>query len=373
MPNKKICHITTVHSSFDVRIFHKECKTLVKVGYDVTLVAQHDKDEVVNGVKIVALPTPKNRLHRMCILPLKVFSLALKQKADLYHFHDPELMPVGILLKLFTGKRIIYDVHEDYAKQILSKPYIPKIARRDIAFLINLMEGISSRFFDAIVTATDDILKNFSYHKKAISVKNFPIVADFSDIKRNTNDNKGFFNLIYVGGLTEIRGITQMIQALEFINSQKVVKLILCGKFYPQSYEKQIKSRKGFENVEHLGWIRPQEVPEKTTQSDVGIICFLPEPNHINAMPNKLFEYMACGLPVIASNFTLWKEIVEENNCGICVNPLNPKEITKAIEYLIEHPDERRKMGENGRKAVLEKYNWEEESLKLLTLYRQLC
>ncbi|MBU0727812.1 glycosyltransferase family 4 protein, partial [Patescibacteria group bacterium] len=328
MPNNKVCHITTVHSPFDVRIFHKECKTLANAGYDVILIAQHDKDEVVvDGVQIIALPKTKSRIHRMITLPLKAFHLALKQNANIYHFHDPELLPVGLALKLITKSKVIYDVHEDCEKDMLSKPYLPERARRFVAIAIKIAEWVISRIFDGIVPATDDISSNFSNHQRVVVVKNFPVLSDFTEIKRNIRNAGDIFNLIYVGCLTEIRGITQMIQSLEFINSQKRVKLTLFGKFYPLNYEEQIKSLKGFEKAEHLGWIRPQEIPEEITQSDVGIVCFLPEPNHINAMPTKLFEYMACGIPVIVSNFPLWKEIVEGNNCGVCVDPLNHKEI----------------------------------------------
>lgn len=365
----KICHLTSVHSPFDVRIFHKECKTLVKAGYDVTLIAQHDKNETVDGIKIVALPKIKNRTFRMIRLPLKTLWFALKKKADVYHLHDPELLPVGVFLKLFKAKNIIYDVHEDYAKQKLSEVYIPKIARTYIAFLIRTTEYLSSKLFNGIITATENILKNFSHHKRAKSIRNFPIISNFSAVKRNNDTKINIFNLIYIGILTEIRGITQIIKALDLINSNKKIKLTLYGQFYPPYYKEKAMNLRGFKKVEYLGWTEPRTIPGLLKKSDAGIVCFLPEPNHIHAMPNKIFDYMAAGLPVIASNFPLWKEIVEENMCGICVNPLKQKEIAKALKYLMEHPKLRKKMGENGRKAVLEKYNWEQESKKLLNLY----
>lgn len=124
--------------------------------------------------------------------------------------------------------------------------------------------------------------------------------------------------------------------------------------------------------VECFAWMPHEENIKHLLDADCGLVCFQPAPNQINAMPRKMFEYMAASLPVIASNFSLWKEIIEGNKCGICVDPLNPKEIAKAIDYLIEHPQDARRMGENGRKAILEKYNWENESVKLLNLYDKL-
>lgn len=364
----KICHLTTVHPPFDTRIFHKEGKTLVKTGYDVILIAQHNKDVIVDGVKIVALPKSKNRLQRIIKLPLKTAKFAFKQKADIFHFHDPELIPVGVLLRLFTNGKVIYDVHEDYSKQIISKSYLFKTGRNLIAFFIKIIEFISSKFFDGIVTATDDILRNFSYHKRAISARNFPIISNFSFT--NGENKKDIFNIIYVGCLSEIRGITQIIQAVEFIN--KKMRLTLYGKFYPLDYEKQVKMLRGFKKVEYLGWLVPEKASEVLSKSNAGIVCFLPEPNHLNAMPNKIFEYMAGGIPVIASNFPLWGEIVKGNNCGICVDPLQPRDIAEAIQWIMNHPDEAKQMGKNGRDAVKKKYNWETESKKLLKLYEEL-
>lgn len=363
--------MTTSHGPFDTRIFHKECITLAKEGFEVVLIVPHVQNGIFNGVKIKKVPKPKSRPERMTRIVWKEFHLALKENATVYHLHDPELIPAGILLKLFD-KKVIYDVHEDYVKQTLSKEYIPKSARKIIALAVKLSENILSRFFDGVVTATDDILKNFSYRNKAVSVRNFPVTARFSETGKKGFDSQGIFTLIYAGGLSEIRGITHVVRSLELVDHKKNTKLLLCGEFYPSGYEAKVKSLSGFKKVEYLGFVNIKMIPDLLSRANAGIVCFMPEPNHINAMPNKLFEYMTVGLPVIASDFPLWKEIVEGNRCGICADPSEPKEIAKAIEYLIEHPNEANQMGENGRKAVLEKYNWESESKKLIEFYAHL-
>ncbi len=370
--HKLILHLTTVHSPFDVRIFHKEAKTLVRAGLEVAIIAQHDENETVDGIRIFALPRIGNRTRRILILTLRAFWLALRQRANIYHLHDPELLPVGMLLKLIKGTKVIYDVHEDYSKQMLSKPYFGKSIGKGIGLLVKIVESFSSKSFDAIITATDEILRNFSHHKRALSVRNFPIVSNFSTKREKEDSEKELLSLIYIGGLERIRGLTQMIKALEHFDSDAQLKLTLCGDFYPPGYEHKLRSLKGFKSVEYLGWVKADKIPSLLEKHDVGIVCFLPEPNHINSMPNKIFEYMAAGLPIIASSFPLWKTIVEGNGCGICVDPLNPEEIAEAIKHLMEHPGLREEMGERGRRAVTEKYNWEKEGKKLLDLYAQL-
>jgi glycosyltransferase involved in cell wall biosynthesis len=368
----RVVHITTVHTARDVRIFHKECKTLASADYEVFLIAQHDKKEVIDGVHIIPLPRVKGRLKRMLLLPFMGLIRALNLKAKVYHFHDPELLLAGILLKILTGKKIIYDIHEDYSKQILSKYYIPNVLRKGIAHAVRMIEYISSLFFDSIVAATDDIMKNFSYYKKAISVKNFPIIENFSNTIRIIDKDKDVFYLIYTGGLTETRGIIQIVQALELVDTNNQVKLILCGEFDPPDLEIKVRKLRGFEKVKYLGWVEHMEILALLSKADVGLVCLHPAINYITSLPVKLFEYMIAGIPVIASNFPLWKEIIEGNKCGICVDPLSTKEIAGAIRYLMEHSDEARKMGENGREAVLEKYNWEKEGKKLINLYGEL-
>lgn len=368
-----VCHITSVHPASDVRIFFKECRSLAQADYNVTLIAPGAKYKWKDGIRIVGIDSSKGgRFSRMTSTIWKIFCAAFRENASLYHIHDPELVGVGMLLKLLRGKKVIYDVHEDYSTQTLYKQYIPKILRRSVAFLIKIVEHLFSRLFDGIITATDDILKNFSHHKRAISVKNFPISSRFTNLKRGKNRESNIFHLIYIGLLAEIRGISHIIKALEFVDYNEQLKLSLYGKFDPPNYAADLKKLEGFNKVNYLGWIDPSDIPKLLENFDVGIVCLHPISNYLTALPTKLFEYMAANLPVIVSNFPLWKEIVEGNKCGICVNPLSPEDIAEAIKYFLKHPETRKMMGNNGRQAVLQKYNWESESEKLINLYTEL-
>jgi glycosyltransferase involved in cell wall biosynthesis len=368
---KKICILTTVHPAFDSRVFQKEAKTLANAGYAVTLIAQHNKNEIVDGVKIIALSTPRNRFQRMFGITIRVLYLGFRESASIYHFHDPELIPAGIIFKIF-GKKVIYDVHEDYRKQIPSKPYLPLATRKTIAFLIAMLERITTPFFDAVVAATNQIALNFSFHKQIIAICNFPILSNYSSCPRVIFQGRSQFRLIYSGILNEIRGIKKIVEALQCASKDIEIELIICGLFSSQKFEQEIKRLPGFQTVRYEGMVDFNIVPQLMASADAGIVCFLPEPNHIDAMPNKLFEYMAAGLPVIASNFPLWREIVENNKCGICVDPSEPRDIARAIVSLAKDSAICETMGENGRKAVLEKYNWGCESIKLRDLYQKL-
>lgn len=369
LSSKKICILTSVHSPFDPRIFHKQAKSLVKAGYEVVLIAPHTRDEFVGKVKIQAVPKPRNRIERMLLTAWLMFRKSLGEKADMYHFHDSELIPVGLLLKIF-GKRVIYDVHENYAESVMSKHYLPKVSRRFIALIFNILEKTASKVFDCVITATDHIQGKFR-DINSITIKNFPIIKDLNTIESmERNGNKPFI-IIYTGSLASERGITQIIQACDLSNSNNIY-LWLLGWFSPKSYESSVRNLKGFRRVNYVGRVRFEELPEYYNQADVGIVCCQPGPNYIDSMPTKLFEYMAAELPVIASNFPLRKKIVEGNKCGICVDPTNPETIAGAIKYLYDNSEIRKEMGKNGRRAVLEKYNWEKEGEKLLDIYSRL-
>uniref|UniRef100_A0A7C3PSP8 Glycosyltransferase n=1 Tax=Dictyoglomus thermophilum TaxID=14 RepID=A0A7C3PSP8_DICTH len=364
----KLCHITTVHPSFDVRIFHKECKTLAKSGYYVYLIVQHHKEEVIDGVHILPLPKVGSRLERVIKQPWRALRLALKTNSSIYHLHDPELIPIGLILKLL-GKNVIFDSHEDVPLQLLSKPYLNRFALRMLSQVFSIFEKYSCRYFDGIVCATPSITEKFlKINPNSVNVNNYPLLEESKFLYHNYNENK-MNEICYIGGISQIRGITELIKALEFVDN---VRLNLAGNFESAELEKRIKGMKGWKKVNYYGFVGRENVYEIMARSKAGVVIFSPLPNHINSQPNKMFEYMSAGLPVITSNFPLWREIVERDNCGICVDPLNPKEIADAIRYIIEHPEEAKKMGENGRRVVLEKYNWEKESKKLLDLYKEL-
>ncbi|HQU32329.1 MAG: glycosyltransferase family 4 protein [Planctomycetia bacterium] len=368
MQNTRICHITTVHSSHDGRIFHKECKSLASAGYDVTLIAQHDKNETIESVKIIALPKHKGRFKRMLKLPLLVLIKAVKGKADVYHFHDPELIVVGLLLK-FLGKKVIYDVHEDVPKQILNKTWVGSLFfRRVVAFFTHHAEQFGALFFDAIIAATPDIANKFNPSKTEI-IRNLPILKIIdADTNKNCIKQKEKPIVIYAGGLTKIRGIKEIIQAMEYIGDR--AELWLLGDWETDEFKKECENLEGWKSTKYFGRVPLNVVYQYMKKADIGISMLYPIKNYLTSLPVKAFEYMACSLPMIMSDFPYWQEIFGE--CALFADPHNPRDIAERILYLLNNPEKAQELGIKGRQLIESKYSWEAESKRLIRLYEKL-
>lgn len=364
-----VVHLTSVHSRFDTRIFLKECTSLANHGAAVGLVVADGKgDEVENGVAIYDVGASEGRFDRMRHAPRRVLAKAVQLDADLYHLHDPELIPIGLRLKR-VGKRVIFDAHEDVPRQLLSKPYLSPLAAQLLSRAFSVYERWACRRMDAVVTATPSIRDKFAaMGVRTVDVNNFPLAGELSSGEVDWTRKRD--HVCYVGGIGRIRGILEVVRAMELARSG--ARLQLVGTFGEPAVETQAHEDAGWRRVDALGFLGRQEVAQVLARSVAGLVTFLPAPNHIDAQPNKMFEYMSAGVPVIASNFPLWREIVEGNECGICVDPLDPQAIAQAIDYLATHPRDAERMGRNGQQAVQRTYNWAIEESKLLELYEGL-
>lgn len=365
----RIVHLTSVHPRYDTRIFLKECTSLAKAGYETHLIVADGKgDEEKNAVSIHDVGASKGRLDRIRNAPRLVLQKALSLDADLYHMHDPELIPIGLKLKK-KGKKVVFDAHEDVPKQLLSKPYLNKISRYFISKAFSFYEHYACKKLDAVIAATPFIRdKYLDMGVLSVDINNFPLLGELTLGEVDWSQKKK--QICYVGGISKIRGILEIVTAMEKVQSE--ARLQLVGKFSEAGVEQQAHANPGWQNVDFLGFLGRQEVAEVLQHTVCGLVTFLPAPNHIDAQPNKMFEYMSAGIPVVASNFPLWKEIIEGNECGLCIEPLDSQAIAKAIDYLVQNPEKAEKMGRNGKEAVEQKYNWEIEKEKLLTFYKKL-
>src|SRR6266508_890759 len=347
----RIAIITTVHPPLDIRIFHKDAISLERAGHSIILLAMDgmNTEETcrLNNITYKCLGNATSRLGRPKLW-YRLMKLLSPLDVDVWHFHDPELLPILICLRYILRRRvqIIYDAHEDVPKDILDKTWIAPSMRRIVSKIAGWVEGWGIRHCDYVIAATDSIGIHLSHStNKYVVVHNYPILQTQINLDRPVNGNRPI-RVIYQGNLTRMRGVKEVVQAMDLIQDNNV-ELVLLGQIYPEDFKREIQEIAG-NNVVIQGKVPFDQVPAYLQNSDIGIINFLPYANQIKTMPNKLFEYMQTGLPVIASDFPLWRAIIEESDCGCLVDPNNPESIAQAINYLASNRELRRKKGEAG-------------------------
>lgn len=365
----KVVHISSAHKDGDARIFHKMCVGLAANNYDVSLVIANGISRVENGVKIVAVNSVKRtRFGRALSTVNSVFEKALELNADIYHLHDPELLRISGRLKKH-GKKVVYDAHEDLPRQILSKEYIPMFLRSTLSRAVERYENRKVKEVDAVVAATPFIRDRFlKLNTQTIDINNYPILGELTPIN-DTLDNVSDRSFVcYVGGISRSRGIKEAVNALVYND----YRLILAGEFFEPGYDEILHKTPGWDKVDYLGFVNRSEVSSIYNRSFAGLVTLKPTVNYLDSLPVKMFEYMAAGIPVIASDFPLWRKVLADYECAIFVDPSKPDQIAAAINELKTNTSLSKRFSENGRKAVREKYNWHVELNKLLKLYENL-
>jgi glycosyltransferase involved in cell wall biosynthesis len=366
---KSVCMLTSAHEATEDRILAKECQSLVRAGYKVSIIAPHPKDEIIFGIPIKALPQSTGRASRISRTLWHLYREAIRQRADIYHLHDPELILVGMLLKM-RGKSVFYDVREDLPADILDKYWINPWLRVSIAKAAAATEFLAGRLFDGIVAATPHIAERFP-KMRTRAIQNFPIL-DESDVPTSVPYRERPPLVLYFGGITAIRGVREMVDGMAFLPEGLQARLAIAGCFAPAELETELRQQAGWSRVDYVGWQARPGLLDLLSQARVGVVPYLPAANHTDCQPIKLFEFMRAGLPVVVSNLTRLTEIVTSADCGLVVDATKPQEIANAIQWLLEHPMEAELMGARGRKAVLDFYNWHSQAQDLLVLYRRI-
>jgi len=367
----KICHLTSVHKATDTRIFYKECRSQASE-YEVYLVAPAPNDYEKDGVKIIALKKPGNRFSRFVITDTILLFKALRIRAVLYHIHDPELLITGIILRLF-GKKVIYDVEEFVSANLYSKKWVPikPVTRMLYAFVENIAIGLKIPFILAEQSYTENY-KNRTTLKYAV-IQNFVTLRDVPEATNEYNRNGNIF--AFVGTLSARRGLPFIIEAISILKNKGMTARLCCvgevndsvlnilnqSEFWPE-----VKDQ-----VEFLGYVPFPDCVSAIQDCIAGLA--LPEnlPNQYGSYPTKMFEYMAGGLPVISSDFELYKDVVNRFECGISVNPENSSQIADAMEYFMTNPEKAKRFSENARIGV-KNFDWKTEEQKLLKFYKDV-
>jgi glycosyltransferase involved in cell wall biosynthesis len=367
----RVCHATSLHPPFDVRIFHKECMTLCQAGHEVTLLAQADWTErIADGVRVIGLPQISSRRERPRVWR-RIVQQVRTLRPDVVHFHDPELL---LLVPLLRPARLVYDCQEPFAETMLVRRWIRRPLRRPVSRLVAFLEPTLARRTDAIVVTRDSHADRFLPAPiPIIVVHNYPLLSQFDFARRSDGHT-----VLHVGVLAVGRGSWTMIEALaEVARRVPAAKLVLVGAFDSAKDKAEVHKliadhglRKA---VQLVGWVPFNSLPAWFSQADVGLVPWhstqeFPPP----VIPTKMFEYMAARVPVVASDRPVIRRFLDGLGCGLLVEPGNPRALAEAIAYVLTHPVEAQEMGQRGRQAVERDYRWETEGEKLVALYRQL-
>lgn len=372
---ENIAHITTVHIRTDTRIFYKEVISCSKKYNTFLIVADGKGNDKREGVKILDLGKPKNRFLRVLIYGLKALPIIIKNKIKVVHFHDPELIPIGLILKLF-GYKVIYDIHELVYEDLKTKSWISsKFIREILAFFYSKMEYIGLKFFDGIILAEDGYKNFYEKHyskssSKFIYVRNFPktemFKTDSHDYLEPRNlDSK--INLIYLGAISRDRGILEVIDSLSYLDDRFNLKII--GKWNDQNFLEECKQSSGWPKVNPMGYIKPSDIGKEILKSHVGLCTLHKIENFAYTTPVKSFEYLACGVPIIMTDFPFWKKFYSE--CALFVDPKKPEQIASQIIKMISDKNNYYKLSKNGQELSVQN-TWKEEEKKLMNLYEIL-
>jgi glycosyltransferase involved in cell wall biosynthesis len=365
----RICIITTAHEARDDRIYHKQALSLAGAGYEVSLIADWNAGQESGPIRKLSLPKFRGKVDRLVRGTFHSFRLALMERADVYHFHDPELLPLGVALKL-CGKRVIYDVHEDYKQKVRARCRLPLFG--EIASIIwRAVEVISATLFDEILAADSHIASLFPPEKTAV-IANYPPLSFVkqkpADAKRNSSAT---FRLAYVGGISLERGIGKIVDALKLVREMPV-EFHLAGNVADAGLRQRFKTEP---QVNYHGILPWEEVNLLLAEANGGFLLLQPGPSYHHCSGEgviKLWEYLGMGLPVIISDFPKLKRLIETLDAGIAVDPADPAAIAAAIRKLRDEPQLRMRLGQNGRAAVLNDRNWETEAGKLIRIYQNL-
>lgn len=367
MTHRRVVHVTSVHVWSDTRIFQRMCQGLSKRGWQVSLIASNVPSQIVEGVNVHGVRVPKSRLLRAIVGGYRVVSAARAIDATIYHFHDPELLIWKWLLAL-GGRLVVYDMHEYVPGAITTRPWIPAGVRQALARCWRLLERMTLRR-TPVVFAERSYAKHYAWLPRKVVVLNLPDTETLLAIPATAHAGR----IVYVGRVSRNRGSLRMIEAMQLLRQRGIdIELDIVGPL-ADSHRAELVAvldRAQLSGVHLHGYMKPVEAWRLAAGAVAGLAVLEPEPNYVESFPTKMFEYMALGLPVVVSNFPLYREVVDGNACGLCVDPLDSAALATALEQLLRDRGRARELGRNGREAVQKRYRWDQQLDALERFYR---
>jgi glycosyltransferase involved in cell wall biosynthesis len=365
----RVAHLTPHRDPFEPRTFF-ECASLAAAGFEVVLVAPHDRDLCRDGVRLLAVPRYRSRLERVTLTAFRTVRRGLGARAALYHIHDPELIPWGLLLRLL-GRPVIYDVHEDYAQAAGVRSWIPGPARRLLAGGYAAIAALARRCF-TVVIAERYYGRSFP---DAVEVLNYAKREEFAGLDGIDRQPPPDPRALYTGSVTASRGGRHHARLLAELPAGAAVGLV--GVCPEPDLSRDLLDQAARDPRLLLtmaeSWVPRQTIVEAYAQAwTCGLALFPDTPHYREKELTKFFEYMAAGLPIVASGFPVWRRLIEGERVGLCVDPEDPAAAAQAVLWLHRNPEEARAMGLRGRRAVAQRFNWDSQAARLVELYRGL-
>ena len=362
-----VLHLATTHAATDPRIVRKEATALAAAGHRVGVVLPAEADGHVGDVAVHAVPRPASGRERVTRTARQVVRRALAEAGPetVFQLHDADLLPHGIGLAL-RGRRVVYDAHEDTPRQTLHQPWLPGPLRRPLAAAYAGLEALAGRLFDGVIAAEPAIAARYP-EAKTVLVHNYPLEGELAPPAAAPFAEREVA-AAYVGSITRPRGVEEMVAAVEGLDGLGA-RLHLAGGFHPAELRAEVEGRP---SVEVHGYLDRPAVAALLGRVRAGLVVLHPTPKYLEAYPTKLFEYMAAGLPFVASDFPALRPFVAPHDCGLLVDPLDVRAVRDALRRLLAHPAEAEAMGRRGREAVLAHYTWAPEGRRLLAFYEAL-
>lgn len=369
-----IVHVSSVHGWKDTRIFLKMCQSLADEGLKVALVVlapELNEPEVKCHGNVVVHQLPASsipgRLRRATIGAARVMRRAISLKSKVIQIHDPELIPF-LLLARVTGHKTIFDVHEDFIAQNDGRYWARGWRRYPVGAIAIVLKAMSNLASTRIIVATKAIANGYPGHKVSI-INNYPITGELTAPINALPIDQRAKRGIYVGGISNIRGLSEVVKAISL--TADIEGLDLVGPIDRQGFESELKALSGWQKVKYHGVCSRFEVAKLLSQARFGVVTFHPLPNHIDAQPNKLFEYLSAGLPVLHSNFLLWCNITKPAGVGQAVDPLNPDDIAQGISKILKLT-ENNSISSRACELISTAYSWNAEKKIYLNLINSL-
>lgn len=378
LPRPHVC-VLTLHRVHDARIFDRQILSLVRHGYRVTLHGRGEGEPYqYDGVQVVpAFPSIQGRWRLRALWRLAW--RALRTPADVYHFHDPDLLPVGALLRLLRRRPVIYDAHELYRVKFKLKAQRRPWLQWLITRLYGLVEDILARCVGNVSAVYEEYTEHFRrLGCRVVLTPNYTSRASFS--KREPTDAEWAARrdkLIYVGAVNPLRGALVIIEAMRKVRQQRPnAVLIMTRRFHKVSDERpvlELLSRPGYEGCVQFVPERPaDQLAPLIRTAMIGVSPLQDVGQYRLAVPSKFFDYMAESLAIVASDLPPSHKYVGNVGCGLLVPPADIDAWAEAILTLLNDPERARELGRCGRRAFLERFNWEACEPSFLRFYDDL-